>query len=78
MKRGYQSRRIYAVRCQSGLMGWRTRLKNNYDSFTEFCRFDVAWGIVNRIGYKSAAAAWAANPVIEGSPNPFDFRKVAP
>ena len=70
------NRRIYRVRCRSGLPGWRTRLQVNYSDFEEFWGYDSAHGIAQRLGYASPAAAWDANPVIEGSVNPADFRKV--
>lgn len=72
------NRRIYRVRCQSGLSGWRTRLRNNYQSLEDFTGYDGHYALATRLGYASAASAWRANPVIEGSVNPSDFRKVRP
>lgn len=73
----HQTKRIYQVRCRSGIMGWRTRLRNNYPGgFLDFLCFADMWGLPERLGFKNAQSAWRANPVIEGSVNAGDFRKV--
>ena len=77
MKYGYNTNRIYRVRCKSGLMGWRTRLRNNYGSFKDWEYYSDMWGLCLKLGYGTPKAAWKANPVIEGSVNPGDFRKVS-
>lgn len=59
-------------------MGWRTRLQNNYDSLTDWEHWSEMRGLAVRLGYGTARAAWTCNPVIEGSTNPSDFRKVKP
>lgn len=69
--------RIYRCRCKSGLKGWRARLQANYKSLREWIHYARTYGLHERIGFKSMADAWYANPVIEGSVNPSDFRKVA-
>lgn len=80
--RTHQTKRVYRVRCKSGVMGWRTRLRNIYAvtgvnaGFDEWLSYSAAYELSNRLGYKHARAAWNANPVIEGSVNPSDFRKV--
>ena len=76
MKRGYKTRRVYQVRCHSRLLGWRTRLRNNYNGLQDWCDHSDLWGLSMRLGFPSAHAAWDANPVIEGSTNPIDFRLV--
>ena len=75
MKR-YSTKRVYRVRCKSGLMGWRTRLQNNYRDFAEWEYNSDMWGLATRLGYSSAQNAWKANPVVEGSVNAGDFRTV--
>jgi hypothetical protein len=65
-----------SVQCKSGLRGWRERLRKVYANFEEFCGWDHVYNIAQRLGYKSATTAWRANPMIEGSVNPKDFRKV--
>jgi hypothetical protein len=58
-------------------MGWRTRLRENYDeSFEQFAAYDEMYGISSRLGYDDPQAAWDENPVIEGGVLPKDFRKV--
>jgi len=71
----HTTKRIYRVRCKSGLVGWRTRLRNNYTSFSEWESFSDMWGLCHRIGYGTAEGAWRANPVVEGSVNAGDFRR---
>ena len=69
------------VRCRSGLMGYRERLlgtknKPTYVSFEEFKRYCGMFNIHGRLGYKTPESCWRANPMIEGSTDPNDFRKV--
>lgn len=64
------------VKCKSGVTGWRNRLRKNYANFEEFEMYSEIYGISRRLGYKSAKTAWRANPMIEGSVNPDDLRKV--
>lgn len=64
------------VKCKSGAMGWRMRLRKNYASLEEFEAYDSVYNLAKRLGYKSAKTAWRYNPMIEGSVNPSDFRKV--
>lgn len=72
----HNTKRVYRVRCKSGVMGWRTRLQNNYTSFHDWEHFSDMWGLAKRLGYGTARAAWVCNPVAEGSTNAGDFRKV--
>ena len=74
MKR-YSTKRVYQVRCKSGLMGWRTRLQNNYRNFSDWAYLSDMWGLCYRLGFNTARAAWKENPVIEGSVSAGDFRK---
>jgi hypothetical protein len=64
------------VKCQSGLRGYQCRLRANYSSFEEFEAYSETYGIAKRLGFKSAANAWRANPVIQGSTNPGDLCKI--
>lgn len=77
IKRGYKTKRTYRIRCHSGIMGWRTRLRNNYSSFEDWEQYSDMWGLCLQLGYGTAKIAWDANPVIEGSIKAGDFRKVA-
>ena len=64
------------VVCKSGLSGWRAPLREVYASLRELRAYNSTFGIVRRLGYRSARAAWEANPTIEGSVNPSDLRNV--
>ena len=78
MKRTHTTKRVYSVRCKSGLTGWRIRLRNNYKSYEEWVDWSELRGLASRLGYESEEAAWKANPVVEGSVNPSDFRRSIP
>jgi uncharacterized protein (DUF2147 family) len=58
-------------------MAWTGRLQNQYDSLEEFEAYNEIYGLAARLGFDSAAQAWEANPVIGGSTNPDDYRKVS-
>lgn len=65
------------VRCKSGLIGWQARLRASYDNDPDSWKwYDEHYGLAKRLGYGSAQAAWEANPLIEGSTDPRDFRVV--
>jgi hypothetical protein len=64
------------VRCQSGLMGWQQRLRTVYASFEEFSSYCEVYGNHTRLGYRTPAGAWRANPMVQGSVNPSDYRRV--
>jgi hypothetical protein len=64
------------VTCKSGLEGWQARLQENYTGLEEFERYCELYGLHRRLGYRSPAAAWKANPLVQGSVNPKDFRRV--
>ena len=64
------------VRCNSGLMGWQARLRTVYSSFEEFKSYSEMYGNHRRLGFKTPETAWRANPLIQGSVDPCDYRKV--
>jgi len=70
--------KAYRVKTQSGLVGWRQRLKavykRDFEAFASYCKY---FGNHRRLGFDSPKQAWNANPVIEGSVNPSDYRRVA-
>jgi hypothetical protein len=68
--------RIKKVICASGISGWQANLQTNYESFEEFENYSNTYGIHSRIGYATLKDAWDANPLVQGSVNPSDFRKV--
>ena len=67
---------MHRVRCKSGLMGWRDRLRNQYLNFEEFRSFSEMYGLHERLDFKTASDAWEKNPLVEGSVNPSDYRTV--
>ncbi len=69
--------RTYRVRTQSGIWGWRSRLRTQYSGFPEFNRNNQYFNLAARLSYETATDAWLANPVIEGSTNPSDYRRVS-
>lgn len=65
------------VICKSGLKGWQGRLRKNYESdFELFEAYSEIYAVASRLGFHSAEEAWEANPVIQGSVVPSDFRVV--
>lgn len=54
----------------------RYRLQDNYDSFEEFKAYCRIYNNHTRLGFKSMKAAWDANPVVEVSTNPAEYRVV--
>lgn len=65
------------IHCRSGLSGWRRRLRANYANYAEFKTYAEMYGLHTRLGYRTTAEAWKANPLVGGSTNPCDFRRVA-
>lgn len=65
------------VKCKSGIEGWQCRLQENYTDFTEFQIYAELWLLHLRLSYKTIRGAWRANPLIQGSVNPSDFRRVS-
>lgn len=65
------------VKCKSGVMGWRMKLRKNYANFEEWNYYAQMRGLHKRLGYSTPHRAWVSNPLIEGSVNPSDFRKVS-
>lgn len=63
------------IRCRSGLWGWQSRLRKVYSSLEEFIAYCDIYGNHAQLGYASPQTAWRANPVIQGSVNPSDYRK---
>lgn len=72
----YRGKTHRRVRCQSGIFGWRCRLRTNYLNFYDFKVWNRHYNLSRKLGYSTAIGAWRANPVIEGSVNVSDFRKV--
>jgi hypothetical protein len=64
------------VKCQSGSKGWQQKLQTVYSSFSEFANYCFMYNNHARLGFASPEEAWKANPIIQGSVNPTDYRKV--
>lgn len=60
----------------TGLTGWRNNLQNIYRDFREFKSCCDIYGLHERLGYRNPKEAWDANPVIEGTVDPQDYRNV--
>jgi hypothetical protein len=69
---------VKTVTAQSGLKGWRGHLQENYAHFAEFKMYSELYDLHHRLGYKTPKAAWNANPEVEGSVHPSDYRKFRP
>lgn len=63
------------VVCDSGMLGWKHSLQENYGSFEDFENWDEIYNLHSRLGYVSALEAWEDNPMIQGSSIPSDFRR---
>jgi hypothetical protein len=55
---------------------YQSTLRANYSSFEEFEAYDQGYNLAERLGFESAQEAWEANPVIQGSVNPEDFKVI--
>ena len=64
------------VRCKSGIRGTQEKLRSMYDNFAEFKYYSGMYGLHRRLGFRSAKAAWDANPTVQHSVVPGDFRVV--
>jgi hypothetical protein len=58
-------------------MGWRSKLQKVYSGFEEFEAYSEMYALSERLGYISAEDAWAANPTVQGSVNPSDYKRVS-
>ncbi len=66
----------YNVKCKSGLRGWEGRLHEVYENFDEFRAYAGVYSTHKRLGFKYIATCWEANPIVQGSVNPSDLRRV--
>ena len=55
---------------------WIGKLQKQYQNFEEFERYSETYGLATRLGFASAKEAWDANPKIQGSVNPSDYKIV--
>jgi hypothetical protein len=64
------------VRCRSGLRGWQGKLREVYSSFTDFADWCFIYNNHSRLGFDSPQEAWDANPTLQGSVDPYDYRRI--
>lgn len=64
------------VRCRSGIKGWQAKLRDVYSNFSEFADYCFIYNNHVRLGFATPDEAWAANPVVQGSVLPSDYRRV--
>ena len=64
------------VICLSGIEGWQKRLRSVYKSRDEFISYCEVYGNHRRLGFDSPESAWKANPIVQGSVIPSDYRKI--
>jgi hypothetical protein len=57
-------------------MGWQDKLRNAYSSEEDWAAYALTYGLHERLGYASPEDAWEANPTVQGSVNPSDYRRV--
>jgi len=62
------------VKCKSGITGNECHLQENYSDLDEFKGWSETYNLAGRLGFDSAEEAWEANPLIQHSVNPSDFR----
>lgn len=55
---------------------WTSKLQDNYQNLNEWKVYSDMYGLAKRLGFDSPESAWKANPTIQGSVNPKDFRVV--
>jgi hypothetical protein len=55
---------------------WTGRLQKQYVDFEEFAAYNEMYDLARRLGFESAEEAWEANPLITGSTEPGDYRRI--
>jgi len=55
---------------------WKNHLQNVYTDKGEWLRYDEIYGLSQRLGYDDPEQAWSENPLIQGSTNPEDYKRV--
>ena len=64
------------VTCRSGIKGYQARLHQLYSDYGEWVLFSEIYNLTERLGFKNTREAWDKNPIIQGSVNPSDYRRV--
>jgi hypothetical protein len=55
---------------------WTGKLQKLYNGFEEFERYAKIYNNHLRLGFKTISGAWKSNPMIQGSTNPADYKRV--
>ncbi len=56
---------------------WQSTLHENYDDdFGQWLEYSDMYGLARKLGFTTAEEAWKANPTVQGSIDPQDFRIV--
>ena len=55
---------------------WTGKLQDQYADFKEFHLYAELYGLHERLGFDTPEAAWEANPTVQGSVNPEDYKVV--
>ena len=55
---------------------WKSKLRKVYANLEEFKAYCEIYNLHTRLGYKTPENAWRYNPMIQGSTNPSDYKKV--
>ena len=55
---------------------WKGKLRNEYADFEEFKRYCEVYNNHKRLGFETPEEAWKANPIVSGSTDPSDYKKV--
>lgn len=61
---------------KSNRTAWKARLQKEYEDFEEFSHYDEIYHLAERLGFDSAEEAWEANPMVSGSTNPADYKRI--
>jgi len=69
-------KRSKQVKCKSGIIGWQSRIQDEYKSLESFAYWCENYGIHTRLGFKTIKGCWRSNPLYQSSVNPSDLRRV--
>lgn len=53
---------------------WKDKIQDVYDSLDELIAIDDTYHLSTRLGFKSAEELWDANPMVQGSTDPSDYK----
>jgi len=56
---------------------WKDNLQDVYVDFEEFKSYSEVYNLHQRLGYDTPEDAWMDNPLVEGSVDPADYKKIS-